>query len=307
MNQHPLAGVYAAAVTPLNPDYTLDADGLLRLLDFLAQRGCHGALLLGTTGEGPSFSPRERRSIIQTAQRIRQQHPDFRILAGTGTPSLEESIALTRQAFELGCEAVLVLPPYYYRNASLEGLLLWYTQLIERSVPAGGYLLGYHIPRVSGVALPLDLLARLKDRFPNRFAGLKDSSADAAHARALGARFGDHLLVLNGTDRLFTLALEHHAGGCITALANLLSPQLRQVWEAHRAGQRDPLAQAQLDTGRDVLERFPPAPPLLKSLLAELHAFPQWAVKPPLLPLEGRTRKRALLHWRTRGKVAGGE
>src|SRR5512147_2610790 len=193
---HPLAGVYAAAVTPLDPDSDIDQAGLVSLLSFLAQRGCHGALLLGTTGEGPSFSPQEREVIFRAALQVRQAFPGFRLLAGTGTPSLEETVLLTSAAFDLGFNGVVVLPPYYFRNVSDDGLFAWFSQVLSRAVPEEGYLLGYHIPPVSGVPLSLDLLARLKDAFPDRFAGIKDSSADPDHALRLGERFGHSLLVL---------------------------------------------------------------------------------------------------------------
>src|SRR6266540_2571043 len=91
---HPLAGVYAAAVTPLKTDSSLDLESVPVLLHFLASRGCHGALLFGTTGEGPSFSPSEREALLRSACDFREQMPDFRLLTGTGTPSLSETIDL---------------------------------------------------------------------------------------------------------------------------------------------------------------------------------------------------------------------
>lgn len=299
-----LAGVYAAAVTPLRPDLSPDPDGLLRLLDFFAARGCHGALLLGTTGEGPSFSSAERALILEAALRIRATRPEFRLLAGTGVPAQDETIRLTKLAFDLGYDGVVVLPPYYYRSAAEDGLFAWFRGVIEEAVPRGGAFIGYHIPPVSGVPLTLDLLARLRDAFPNRFAGIKDSSASAEHAQALGARFGPDLLVLNGTDRLLTQALQAGAAGCITAMANLASPDLRQVWDAHQVGRTEPVAQARLDEARAISERFPPAPPLIKELLAEFHEFPRWGVKPPLLPLDPQTAQRARLAWKARGQYA---
>ena len=91
-SQHPLAGVYAAAVTPLRTvDSSIDHESVLVLLRFLASRGCHGAVLFGTTGEGPSFSPSEREAVMRTACDYRPQLPGFRLIAGTGTPSLSES------------------------------------------------------------------------------------------------------------------------------------------------------------------------------------------------------------------------
>jgi 4-hydroxy-tetrahydrodipicolinate synthase len=289
-NQHmqnfpDLSGVYAAALTPLTSDGSLALDDLQSLLSFLAKRGCHGALLFGTTGEGPSFSPSERSHLLQTVQIVRQSLPGFRLLAGTGTPSLEETIDLTRAAFDLGYDGVVVLPPYYYRKVSLEGLYTWFSQVIHRSVPTGGALFGYHIPGVSGVPLPIELLARLKDDYPHQFAGIKDSSGDPDHARQLGNQFGKDLLVFNGNDPLFNLALNNSASGCITAMANIYSPYLRKVWDAFQIGEYDPNAQSTLQNVRAVLDRYPPAPPLLKAMLARRHEFPRWSVRPPLMPL----------------------
>jgi 4-hydroxy-tetrahydrodipicolinate synthase len=285
MNFSELVGVYAAAVTPLKSDNTLDPEGIPALLDFLARRGCHGALLLGTTGEGPSFAPDERIAVMRIATQVRKSHPDFSLLAGTGTPSLTETLVLTKAAFDLGMDGVVVLPPYYYRKVTDDGLFAWFSQVLRQAVPEGGALLGYHIPPVTGMPFSLDLLSRLKDTFPTRFAGIKDSSADAEFARQLGERFGRDLVVLTGNDRLFSLALESSASGCITAMANIISPLLRGVWDAYQNGQTAKNTQQQLNVARDVMDRYPPAPPLLKALLTREYGLPAWAVRPPLVPI----------------------
>ncbi len=282
---HPLAGVYAAAVTPLKVGGEFDLDGLLDLLRFLAGRGVHGVLLFGTTGEGPSFSPEERLLLWQHALRIREDFPQFRLLAGCGTPSLSETEFLIRSAFDLGFDGVVVLPPYYFRTASEEGLFRWFAHLLHHAVPSDGYLLGYHIPNVAGIGFSLELLTRLKEAFPTRFAGIKDSSHDAAFAHALGERFGSDLLVLTGTDSHFQLALENGAQGCITAAANLISPDLRALWDARLRGEDVSPIQERITHRRHILEKFPPFPPLIKALLARLYGFPRWDVRPPLLPL----------------------
>ena len=301
---HPLSGVYAAAVTPLNQDLSPDADGLLSLLDFLAGRGCHGALLLGTTGEGPSFSLAERRVILEAALAFRKTNPGFRLLAGVGMPSQDDTLQLTKQVFDWGYDGVVVLPPYYYRSASDDGLFAWFSAILEKAVPSDGAFLGYHIPGTSGVPLSLDLLARLKDAFPTRFLGIKDSSASLDHALALGERFGSDLFVLNGTDRLLAQALTAGAAGCITAMANLVSPDLRLVWEKHQQGETDLAAEARLSDARGVSDRFPPAAPLIKMLLHEFHGLPSWPVKPPLLPMPAETALRAAQAWKGRGRIA---
>jgi 4-hydroxy-tetrahydrodipicolinate synthase len=290
ISTHPLSGVYAAAVTPLREasleadayDSVLDLESLPALMSFLAGRGCHGMVLFGTTGEGPSFSPAERETLMRTACPERDHLPGFRLLAGTGTPSLSETIDLTRLAFDLGYDGVLVVPPYYFRKATDEGLFRWFGEVIRKAVPSDGYLLGYHFPSVAGIGFSIDLLARLKDAFPSQFTGIKDSSPDSDLARTLGATFGSDLVVLTGTDSYLQHAMQNNAAGCITAPANVLSPELREVWDLIQVEEDASEAQARLTRKRQILERYPPFPPALKALLHRIYNLPRWAVKPPL-------------------------
>ena len=290
---HPLAGIYAAALTPLRNNLTLAPEPVVSFLNHLAARGAHGALLFGTTGEGPSFSAPERRDILLAALGVRQTYPDFRLLAGTGSPSLDESITLTRAAFDFGYDGVVVLPPYYFRKVTDDGLFNWFDTILRTAVPEGGYLLGYHIPTTSGVPLSLDLLARLKDAHPQKFAGIKDSSSDPDHAIALGGRFGKDLLVFSGNDGLLLHALEHHAAGAITALANVYADLLRQVWNIYNQNGDAIEAQEALDKRRKILDRYSPFPPILKALVARKFGFPRWPVKPPLLNVSEETLEQA--------------
>lgn len=279
-SSHPLAGVYAAAVTPLKDASTLDLDSVPALANFLTDRGCHGIVLFGTTGEGPSFSSKEREAVMRA---LKENRPaGSRLIAGTGTPSLTETIELTRFAFDLGYDAVLVVPPYYFRKASDDGLFDWFSGVIRKAVPADKFLIGYHIPPLIGVGFSIPLLKRLKDAFPNQFAGIKDSSHDADFARSVGDTFGADLLVLNGTDSFLQMAMEHHAAGCITAPANLISPDLREVWDLIQAGKDPNQAQARVTEKRHILEKYLPFPPALKALMHRLHGLPRWAVRPPL-------------------------
>jgi len=283
---HPLSGVYAAALTPLKADYSPDLDALPLLLDHLAGRGCHGALLLGTTGEGPSFSPQERAGILRAGLKVRASHPDFRLFAGTGTPSLDETVALTRQAFELGYDGALVLPPYYYRQPAEDGLLAYFSDLIQRAVPADGPLFIYHIPQITGIPLTVDWLKRLHDACPRQFAGLKDSSHDADFGRRLGESLGRELLIFTGVDSFLLDALDLHAAGCITAPANLISPDLRRAWDARQAGEDARALQKRVSELRHILEEYPPFPPALKAMIARGGTFPRWPVRPPLVELD---------------------
>lgn len=296
---HPLAGVYAAAVTPLH-DSVLDLESVPVLMRFLASRGCHGMVLFGTTGEGPSFSPSEREALMRAAGEARaaldahEFASGFRLLAGTGTPSLSETIDLTRIAFDLGYDGVLVVPPYYFRNATDEGLFTWFSELIRKAVPSSGYLLGYHFPRVAGIGFSVELLARLKDSFPVQFAGIKDSSHDPALASTLGEKFGYDLVALTGTDSYLQLAMQNKAAGCITAPANLISPDLREVWDLVQDGKDASKAQTRVTEQRQILEKYPPYPASLKALLHRLHGLPRWSVKPPLESISSELEEQAL-------------
>lgn len=289
--KHPLSGVYAAAITPLTARNEPDLAAWPGFLAFLAERGAHGALLLGTTGEGPSFSVAERLAILKAGA---QACPvEFKLMAGTGTPSLTESIALNQVAFELGYEAVVVLPPFFFRNASEEGLFAWYAELIERSVPVGRWLLGYHIPAVSGVALSIALLRRLHAAYPDQFAGLKDSTGDLNSAKA----YADSLpgcAVLIGNDKLLAPGMQVGAAGCITALANLRSAELRAIYETFLWNDDPSERQAALDPIRSAMDAMPSAPAYLKALLHAQHDFPLWPVRAPLQDFSAEQTKRAL-------------
>ncbi len=287
---HPLAGVYAAAISPLKADASsFDFEAAPALLHFLASRGCHGALLFGTTGEGPSFSPKEREAYMRSVRVVRNQLRGFKLLAGTGTPSLSETIELTKLAFELNYDGVVVLPPYYFRKATEDGLFNWFSELIQKAVPEGKHLLGYHIPVMTGVGFSLDLLERLKTKFPNQFAGIKDSSHDEAFAAALGQRFGNELFVLNGTDSYFHHALKNHAQGAITAPANLISENLREIWDLFQDGKDPSEVQAKVTEQRHFLEHYSPIAPVLKGLLHKIYDLPNWSLRHPLESLDEKT------------------
>ncbi|GAB4482590.1 MAG: dihydrodipicolinate synthase family protein [Anaerolineales bacterium] len=282
-----LQGVFAAAITPLLSDGSIDVEGLSAYLCFLAEQGCHGALLLGTTGEGPSFSREERAEILKAGLDVRHAYPNFSLLAGTGTPSLGETIYLTKTAFSLGYDGVVILPPYYFRNAKEDGIIAWFEQILRCAVPRDGKVFLYHIPPMSGVTLSFTFLEKLKDKYPDKFYGLKDSSGDETYCRQLGERFGKELLVFNGKDNLFPLALRNQAAGGITAGANLLASFLRQTWEAHQQGDENRVNQLGevLQKARQVIDQFPPASALIKGLLPRFTDFPRWQPHLPLLPL----------------------
>ena len=286
-----LPGVYAAVVTPLKPSLEIDLDSLPPLMDFLAERGCHGALVLGTTGEGPAFSVEERTAMMRTAAEYRDQmRPGFRLMAGTGAVNLTDAITLTRAAFDLGFDAALALPAFYFKGVSAAGLAAYFGQLIEASVPSEGRLLVYHIPQVSGVGVPAETVAQLRKRYPRQLWGMKDSQDHLPHTQAVLREFPG-LGVFAGSDAIMSDALQAGAVGAITALANITAPLNRRVWDAHQQGQGAPEAQARLTRAREVTAGLGGSA-VQKFALSELFGFPHWPVRPPLEDLSAEVKAR---------------
>jgi 4-hydroxy-tetrahydrodipicolinate synthase len=289
--QPPLQGVFAAAVTPLTASLAPDLDALPALLDLLAERGCHGVLLLGTTGEGTSFSVEERVAILRAGLTHRAAaRPALKVLAGTGCASLADAVTLTRAAFDLGADGVVTLPAFYYKGVSAAGLVDFFDTLLNQAVPGDGRLLAYHIPQMSGVGVPDEAVLELRARHPSRFYGMKDSQDELAHTLAtLQAAPGFGLFC--GSDSLMTDSLAAGAFGTITALANVTAPLNRAVWDAHQRGEAAPDAQARLSRAR-VAVRGLNGPAAMKAALADLLGLPLWPVRPPLQALTPPQREK---------------
>ncbi|MBZ0307387.1 MAG: dihydrodipicolinate synthase family protein, partial [Anaerolineae bacterium] len=227
-----LKGVICAAVTPLKKGKP-DSDNLQRHLRRLAAEGCDGVLLLGTTGEGPSMGMAERGEIVEAAVAAKT---GMKILVGTGTPSLPDTIHLTRRAFELGADAVVALPPYYFKKASDAGVIDYFKQVFDEAVPDDKLLLLYHIPQVSGMPVTFGVLEGVMKYAGDRMAGIKDSGGDIDHARELCQKFPE-LRVFVGTDSLLLDGLCAGAAGCITAAANVIAPLAVKTYRAFIAGE----------------------------------------------------------------------
>ncbi|MEK6223191.1 MAG: dihydrodipicolinate synthase family protein, partial [Chloroflexota bacterium] len=139
------------------------------------------------------------------------------------------------------------------------------------------------IPQVTGVGLPLSLLLLLKENFPKRFAGIKDSSGDYEYAKSIVAGLGKDSLILVGNDKLLGPGLKLGVSGCITSFANLSSPLLREIWDGFQNGEDIGALQDKLNAGRAILESYTPFPSSLKGLLQNIFELHEEHVRPPLL------------------------
>jgi 4-hydroxy-tetrahydrodipicolinate synthase len=274
-----LSGIYAAAITPLDSNGRPDYEAYQALLDHLGRRGCHGVLAAGTTGEGPSFSVEERIGLFAA---VAQSSSDVRLFAGTGAASLEDTKALSRAAFEHDADAAVVLPPFFYSNPPVEGLLEFYRQVL-RAIPSDGQVFLYHNPVVGAPAIEPELIARLRDEYPDQVTGIKDSGQNWDYTQALIDRFPG-FIVFVGTDRHLSQALEAGGAGAITALAGIFPDLLRDVYDLHIDSKPPEAAQKRLNTAYHQFDGVPRIA-AFKWFVANAGITRNSAVRPPLTAL----------------------
>ncbi len=213
MNLTPsLSGIWSALVTPVDGDYEPDASRAIGLCRDLLHEGCDGINLLGTTGEAMSFGCGQRRRLMEAV--ATSGLPLERIMVGTGAAALADAAELLRCASELGFAAALVMPPFFYREPSDDGVLRYFAALFARAKTSIRVLL-YNFPKMSGTTFHPALVDRLLDEFPERIAGMKDSSNDRA-LQAEILRRHPSLAVFPGAEDYLIEARAYGASGCIS-------------------------------------------------------------------------------------------
>ena len=273
-----LHGVIAAVPTPVTAEGEPDIARFLRHANWALANGCDALNVLGTTGEANSFSADQRKVVMAAAS---AELDTSRLMVGTGTPDIATTIALTGYASELGFAAALVLPPYYYKGVSDDGLFAWFERLIMATRDKPGPIYLYNFPQLTGVPFSVEFARRLKAAFPERIAGAKDSSGDLAYASRL-AEIADFDVFPSSETSIAKAASEGYAG-CISASVSVTAPLVGRFWA-------DP-ADAALATGvavsRAAISAYPLIP-AVKHLTAVLHGDPSFErVLPPHLPLTG--------------------
>lgn len=250
---------------------------------WLLDRGADGLAVFGTTSEANSLSIRERTDLLEVL--IDSGIPPGRLMPGVGCCALPDTVHLCRHAMERGCGAVLMLPPFYYKGVSDDGLFASFSSAIRELASRDLNVFLYHIPPVAQVAISPALTARLQEAHPGRIAGVKDSGGDWAHTRVMLDRFPD-LDIFAGSERFLLDTLRHGGAGCITASGNVNPAGIRLVYEhwAQDAPDTDAV-QHRVTTVRDTLEKFTMIP-ALKALCARFYDDAAWmAVRPPLTAL----------------------
>ena len=278
-----LRGVLSPAVTPFRSDLSPDPARYARHCGWLLENGCSGLAVFGTNSEANSLSADERMVLLE--QLIQSGVPAGRLMPGTGCCALSDSVRLTAHAVGCGCAGVLMLPPFYYKDVSEEGLYRSFSEIVERVGDNRLRLYLYHIPPVSHVGIPLGLVERLLKTFPETLAGIKDSSGDWNNTRSLLDAFGKSGFDVFAGSEAFLLANMRHGGaGCITATGNVRPGPIDSLYRDWNTPEADRM-QAAVSATRAVFQKYPMIS-ALKTAIAHWSGDPGWAtVRPPLTEL----------------------
>ena len=216
---------WAATITPCNRDGAFDAGAFAAIMQWQKECGADGVMVLGTSGEFPSFSVSERKMILETALKHRN---GLNIMTNPGTSNIAETVDLARHAERSGADGMLVIPPFYFNEPPVEGLIRYYSALFDAvQIPINLY----HIPGLSEVSISEQLLRSLH-HYPH-LAGIKDSSGNVAGFTQFVKNFPD-LNMRTGTGSNLELALDHGMGA-ILAEGNSFSRKCADVFTAYRS------------------------------------------------------------------------
>ena len=281
MKDKNFSGVIAPVVTPFGEDGGPDLDRFVEHCEWLLNDGCTGLAPFGTTSEGNSVGLDERMELLE--ELVDAEIDPKKLMPGTGACSLADAIILTEHAVDLGCGGVLMLPPFYYKNPSEEGLYRFFAEVIEEVADDALRVYLYHIPPVAQVGFPLPLIERLRKAFPNTVVGLKDSSGDWSNTKAILDAFPG-FEVFPGSEVFLLDGMRNGGSGCISATANVSARAIRNLYDNWQGPDADRL-QAEVTALRKAIQSYPMIP-VLKSLIAHYREDPGWAaVRPPFTEL----------------------
>ena len=278
MSFFPTGSVLAPILTPLDADYRVIESLWCQHAHRILAEGCAGLVPFGTTGEANSLGAETRMKALESLI-VSGISPEI-LVPGTGHCAFEESLRLTQHAANLGCPAVMLLPPFYYKDIDDEALYEWVSGFVRFLDRPKLKIWLYHIPRMSGIGFSISLLKRLKRDFPEQLDGIKDSSADPHFGAQLRANLPE-LRFWSGSENAMLEILSEGGAGVITALANINAPAL-----AETARTRSAKTQEKARRFRETLSGFGFIP-AMKKWLAETHKQADWQrTAPPLRPLD---------------------
>jgi 4-hydroxy-tetrahydrodipicolinate synthase len=282
MKKPELGGVIAAVATACDGAGEPDCERSVALARFLLEHGCDGLNVLGTTGEATSFAVAQRQAVMNAYRAAGL--PLERMMVGCGAAAIADAVALTRHAAELGFGGALMLPPFYYKGVSDDGLASYVATVVAATADRPVPLYLYHYPQLSGVPWPTRLIRGLLAAHGDRITGLKDSSGDMPYAREAAA-IDPKFRVFPSTEAVLLQARGGAFAGCISATANVNSDLCARAYHSGDAAALEAAVTIRkLFEGRALV-------PGVKALLAHIHDDPAWAqMMPPLAAFSATDR-----------------
>ncbi len=294
-----IEGVLSPVVTPFKRDYSPDAERFTRHCRWLLKNGCAGLAVFGTNSEANSMSVAEKRRLLEAL--VAGGVPPAALMPGTGHCALSDSIELTGAAVKLGCAGVLMLPPFYYKGVSDEGLYRNFAEVIERVGDERLQLYLYHIPPVSQVPISLALIERLISKYPGIVAGVKDSSGEWPNTKAMLDNFSKSGFDVFAGSEVFLLDNMRNGGkGCITATGNVNPGPIDKLYRNWRSPEADRM-QAEITATRKIVQKQPMIP-ALKGIVAHFGNDPLWKTcRPPLVELNAAQEQQLITELKASG------
>ncbi len=278
-----IRGVLAPVLTPFKTNLQPDVQRFITHCQWLIGQGV-GLAIFGTNSEAASLSVDERIALTDAA--LAAGVPAARMMPGTGGCSITDAVRLTQHAVANGAAGALMLPPFYFKGVSDEGLFAYYSEVIEQVGSDRLKVYLYHIPQFTQVPITLNLIEMLRRRYPATVVGAKDSSGDWANTKAMIDNYAkDGFDVFPASESTLSAALPIGAAGCISATVNMNPAGIHAVYQGWNTPQGAAL-QAQADVVRKIFQAVPMIP-AMKRVVADASGDPEWrVVRPPLVALD---------------------
>jgi 4-hydroxy-tetrahydrodipicolinate synthase len=278
MDEKKKSYIYTAVLTPQHEDLSINFTKFYNQCQKLLSDGCSGLVILGTTGEANSFSVQERLDLLDKIGN--SSLPKDKLIIGTGCCSLTETVVLTQRATELGIYSVLVLPPFYYKDISEDGLFTYFDHFINKIGNSKLKIILYNFPRMTGINFSTTLLSRLINSFPDNVTGIKDSSNNLENIKQMCATL-ENFQVYASRENLILEVMESGGTGCISASLNVTSKLLPEFLKEKSSNNL-----AKLSEIRNVIEKYSFIP-ALKQIMATIENDPSWLfMRPPVTKMK---------------------
>ena len=223
---HKIYGVYSASLTPINEDFSINTSLFFSHCEWLLSQGVDGVAIFGTTGEANSFNIDEKINAVEYL--INSKIASDKLMPGTGQCSITDTVKFTKRCADLKVKAVIVLPPFFYKMVSDEGVIEYYKRIIEEVGHSDLHYILYNIPQISGVHITFNIIEKLIKLYPNNFIGMKDSSGNLDNMLKI-TKFFNNFSLFSGSDSFALKLIKNGGAGAITATSNISGKLLSYI------------------------------------------------------------------------------